>query len=272
VEASGDDRLKNHPMTLQKDWKDKTVPLFLHGDGVSFQQRDTLLAYSWGSLLSFFSSLDSHFLISLFPKSCTMESTWDPLMKWLVWSFNALQKGKHPDKDPDGNSFPAASMFEELKGEVLTPGNFRAVIWSIQGDHEFFANVLKLPHWSTASPCWECDAKRDNGNLQKWVKTIRPSQQNFVLVDTQTATLKKASEHPSHLYNSGSYKSNCQGGCIAYFVYKRCVLTFDWFCSSLHVLERRHRKAVGSSLQKVGCHFFCHPAILSEEQHTNQID
>lgn len=35
VEATSDDRLTNHPMTLQKDWRCKTIPIFLHGDGVS---------------------------------------------------------------------------------------------------------------------------------------------------------------------------------------------------------------------------------------------
>ena len=195
VEATNDDRLKNHPMALQKDWRSKTIPLFLHGDGVSYQQRDTLLAFSWGSLLSCFSSLDSHFLISLFPKSCTMESTWEPLMQWLIWSFNALLTGKHPALDPFGNGFAEKSQFHALRGLPLAEGNFKAAIWSIQGDHEFFSNVLKLPHWKSQNPCWECDASRNEEPLQKWVKTIRPSQQDFVCVDIDTAALKKASDH-----------------------------------------------------------------------------
>ena len=68
VESSGDDKLLNHPMTLEKDWKERNVPLFLHGDGVEFQNRDTLMRFSFGSLLSSMSSLESHWLCATFQK------------------------------------------------------------------------------------------------------------------------------------------------------------------------------------------------------------
>ena len=150
-ESTGDDRLMGHPMKARKDWRQKTVPLFLHGDGVEFQERDSLMVWSWGSVLSLFSSLDSHFLMSCFPKSCTATGTWEPVMKWLVWSFNALQKGRHPELDPDGNPLEKDSPFFLVKGTQLAPGGFRGVLWSIQGDHEFFSNVLQLPHGNNRS-------------------------------------------------------------------------------------------------------------------------
>ena len=52
VKATGDDRLNGHPMTLEKEWESYTVPLFLHGDGVEFQNRDSLLVFSWGLCLA----------------------------------------------------------------------------------------------------------------------------------------------------------------------------------------------------------------------------
>ena len=76
----GDDRLKNHPMQT-RGWKKKTIPLFLHGDGVEYQNRDTLMVYSWGSLLQQMSSLSSHFLTSGYPKSFTVDETWDTMME-----------------------------------------------------------------------------------------------------------------------------------------------------------------------------------------------
>ena len=60
--ATGDDRLENVPALIGRDWKRKVVPLFIHGDGVEYQSRDTLMVWSFGSVLSLFSdSLMKHF-------------------------------------------------------------------------------------------------------------------------------------------------------------------------------------------------------------------
>ena len=77
----------------------RTVPLFIHGDGCEFQTRDSLMTWSWGSLLSRSPSLSSHILLTAVPKSCTLTDTWDPLDAWISWSFTALPKGMHPDRD-----------------------------------------------------------------------------------------------------------------------------------------------------------------------------
>ena len=46
AEKCGDDRL-DHPMKVQ-GWRKKTIPLFVHGDGVEYQTRDSLMVWSWG--------------------------------------------------------------------------------------------------------------------------------------------------------------------------------------------------------------------------------
>lgn len=193
AEKTADDRLTGHPMTSKSDWRKKTIPLFIHGDGVEFQTRDTLLVWSWGSLLSLFSSLDSHFLISVFPKSCTTASTWLPLMKWLVWSLKALLTGKHPVNDPEGNPIQEPSPFFLAKGKPLTSQGYRGAIWSIQGDHDFFSNVLLLPHWNNSHPCWMCDCRKEG---PKNFRNIKPSLRNFVSVDSAAAAANPASAHP----------------------------------------------------------------------------
>ena len=120
VEQSGDDKLTGHPMCLEKHWKEKTIPLFIHGDGVAFQNRDTILVFSWGSLLGDKGSLEKHFLLANYPKSCTNEKTWPPLWKWLKWSFESLGK-KHsqfrvwhffsPSRLQGGITFEAWGLF-----------------------------------------------------------------------------------------------------------------------------------------------------------------
>ena len=193
---TGDDRIRQHPMTSGQGWKKKVVPLFLHGDGVEYQNRDTLMVWSFGSLLSLFGSLDSHLLMALFPKSCTTAGTWDPIWKWLAWSFQALLSGKHPELDPDGKPLEKGSPFYENRGQPLTAQGLKAVIWSIQGDHDFFSNVLGLPHWRNAKPCWECDCTNDDSNPEKSFRTIRPSLQRFHLLDQKEALEKAVSKHP----------------------------------------------------------------------------
>ena len=47
-----DPRLYRHPLLQCDSWQFKHIPCYIHGDGVEYQQRDSLLAYSWGSLLS----------------------------------------------------------------------------------------------------------------------------------------------------------------------------------------------------------------------------
>ena len=48
MEKSGDDKLL--PMTLEKAWRSKNIPLFLRGDGVEFQSRESLLTFSFRAL------------------------------------------------------------------------------------------------------------------------------------------------------------------------------------------------------------------------------
>ena len=132
VEQSGDDKLTGHPMYLEKHWKEKTIPLFIHGDGVAFQNRDTILVFSWGSLLGDKGSLEKHFLLANYPKSCTNEKTWPPLWKWLKWSFESLGKSKHPNVDPDGKSLEKGSPFgkEWVNSSILRGGGqWRGPCW-----------------------------------------------------------------------------------------------------------------------------------------------
>ena len=86
---------------------------------------------------------------------------------------------------------------EEVAGQPLVPGTkYRGVIWSLQGDQEFFCNTLGLPHWATKRPCWQCDARRPLKNSPcpkgKSVKILCPEKQRFedVLTSSNHAIFK----------------------------------------------------------------------------------
>ena len=76
-----------------------------------------------------------------------------------MWSFKALGKGLHPSTDPDGKPLEKGSLFFDNAGKSLHPKGYRAYVWPVLGDQEFFCNVLKLPHWASHFRCWECDAE-----------------------------------------------------------------------------------------------------------------
>ena len=196
VEKTNDDKLKDHPMSLEKDWEDLTIPLFLHGDGVDFSNNDNLMVYSWGCLLSSTSTLLSHWLLACFPKSCGSKTTWEVIWKYLQWSFEALADGKHPTMDPDNKPLEKGSVFHKLAGQPLHLKRYRAVLWSVIGDHEFFANSLGLPHWNSHWPCWECDAQNFTPcTFGKGYKEIWLEKQKFKVFTHEECLADPWSDH-----------------------------------------------------------------------------
>ena len=104
------------------------------------------MTWSWGSMLSKQSCLNTHLLICAIPKSCTLPSAWPVLDAWIAWSFEALAKGWRPCEDPWGKgSWHPLLASPRLKGTTA--------LWSIQGDAEFYSNVLKVGHWASQYPC-----------------------------------------------------------------------------------------------------------------------
>ena len=211
VQKTGDDRLHNHPMCLEKHWKSKTIPLFIHGDGVAYQNRDTILVYSWGSFLGQMNSLKQHWLMGCYPKSCSLKSTWGPMWKWFLWSFEALGKGFHPTVGPNGEPLEKGSPFWDKRGTPLHTQKYRAFVWGLQGDHEYFANTLQLPHWSSHWPCWECDCQNMAGATPgKEYKEICLEKQNFVVASHAEHLADPWSGHPIFQLPHLSCK-NCMG-------------------------------------------------------------
>lgn len=215
VESTKDDRLVGHPLKKgNPDWKQNTLPLWLHGDGVEFQSRDSLMVWSFGSVLAEMQSLKSHMLLATFPKSCTEEGTWDVIWTWLQWSFKALAKGQHPNVDPWGKALKKASPFYHLAGQSCGP--YKATLWLIQGDHEFYSNSLKLPHWASKTPCWMCNATGTTG--ARSYKQLDLSK--FSLVESpQEALRKAASTHP--IFSLGGVTSRNVRGDLLHIVFTK---------------------------------------------------
>lgn len=202
VVSVGCPKLQGHPILDVDNFSRTFIPLFIHGDGVEYSNKDSLMTYSWGALLSAAGSQDSSILLATFPKSCTWQSkampfqdtTWWPVLKWIRWSFQCLFEGVHPSLDPDGNQFPPGSMLAQLAGQLLCSAGLRCVVWTLEGDQDYFCNVLKLNHWATAHPCWACDVH--TGDPIKCWKKLKPLQQSWVVKNAAQAIATLTSQHP----------------------------------------------------------------------------
>ena len=194
-------KLVGHPMLRVAEYCRLFIPLFIHGHGAEFVQHDSKMIYSWGALLSASSSQDTNLLAATWPQSCTIdtgrghmsEGTWWPILTWLSWSFTAIFEGTHPCKDPYGQEFPRGPLFEELAAFPLSETGHRGVVWSLEGDHDYFSNALRLPHWQNAFPCWACSTCTDDP-ASSW-RNLLPGQQGWVAKDAAAAVATLESEH-----------------------------------------------------------------------------
>ena len=146
-----------------------------------------IIVWRWAPLPNQKNSLQSNQLLDSFPNR-----------EWLLWSFTAHAKGFHPKEDPFGKPSKKGIMAQLARHPLQCQG-FRAVIWSILGDNEFFSNTLLLPHWAGHFQCGNCDcqnfAESEEG---KRVKEIRMDKQKLNLV-THAEALKKLMKHTQKL-------------------------------------------------------------------------
>ena len=137
-------------------------------------------------------------LVCGWPKSATVKDTdqmlgtWAPLYKRMVWSWNACFQGVHPSKDWDGNPLPTS--LQALAGQPLVPSGHRIVIWSLLGDHEYMANVLRLPHWAAHQWCWVCNAHSQDPT-RDW-RELRQASRGWQLRTAAEEHRERLSPHP----------------------------------------------------------------------------
>ena len=182
-----------------------TVPLWVHGDGVEYADGKTMMVYSWGSVLNSGPSLSSSLLLLAFPKDCAVSATWETLWSHIVPSFSKLQAGKT---------------------DIVH--NYRFTIWQVMGDQEFFANVLKLPHWMNAQPCWECKmtGPQQQSNLDKDIEGWRLPQEEMncrisahPLFTIHGVSHFNIAQDAMHILFCKGVLSHCMGNALKFWCY-----------------------------------------------------
>ena len=163
-----------------RGWQSKTVPIALHGDGtpvagIGKSWTRMMDIYSWSSCLVKGCTLDITFLIYAVFIQLLSKASMDVVWKLLCWSFGVLASGVWPHEDAHGckySEFAPYSLDAARAGTPLAKG-FRAVLFVIRGDLDYFANCLKLNHHTSNRPCSWCPAFSMDGDPMHWAE-FRP--------------------------------------------------------------------------------------------------
>ena len=167
------------------DYKQKCVPIVLHGDGVPCTNNHSLDTISFESLVakrsSSYSAIGTSTIDYIF--FCTgcftqtmeakpkdgMEKTKIGLWKPLVSSFRACYYGDWPLLDTQGHEFTDADSVDfKMRGKPLA-GRYKFVPWVLKGDMDFAINHFEMPgHWNSGHPCPACPCVREDGSLNSW--------------------------------------------------------------------------------------------------------
>lgn len=167
VSSSNDPRWKLWGPILQKraNWKDRCVPLALHGDGVPVFKGKSMNVLSANSLLGRGSTLDIKVMMCCYwshlrHKSQTAEmDTEQAMWKYIMWDLNATFSGVFPGTDPLGNQWQQGSQAHELAFQPLMNG-YWGIPWLLKGDLEYMALYMGLNHYSSLKPCFLCKADK----------------------------------------------------------------------------------------------------------------
>ena len=105
-----DPKLAKNPISKEAQ---KFLPMLLHGDGGAFQRNDSINIFSMRSILSASNVATSQLLLATVPKACCNKSdepeldTMTAVWELLVWSFQHMFYGKHPEFDHQGKPWAA---------------------------------------------------------------------------------------------------------------------------------------------------------------------
>jgi hypothetical protein len=153
----------------------------------------------------------------------------------MKWSFDALLEGRYPARDPDGREFAPGSRWDRRKGTPILRDGLRAVIWTVSGDLDFYANTLELPHYSRDAFCWLCRADRQD---RPWSDMRAQATWRRSQLTPREMQREPASTHPLFAIDGVTTRSLCidfmhtfdlgvSGHCVA-----NCLHTMVYFPGS----------------------------------------
>ena len=155
------------PDFIPKPFREKGVPLFIHGDdvasvGVGKIWSKAVDCLSFGGLLSAREcAFNMHLIIWLVFNNilCTADDaakTMQVLWQHLTWSLYWLYIGRHPDRDAFGNMYTVGPEFD--KANTPLAGGFFGILWAGRMDIDYNQSRFKMARPSEGYPCSCCPA------------------------------------------------------------------------------------------------------------------
>ena len=154
------------------------VPLGLYGDAAQLVTR-----YRIEKNMCFFLNIVifrprsirySRFLLwSCDTKLLFKNRTINSVLRWIVWSCNALYEGVHPDALP-GNALLVSQSDKDLAGTWITRQRYQFQVVEIRGDWEFHKSIWQFKSsWKggvNCGICYRCPAmaRSDDHGLRYW--------------------------------------------------------------------------------------------------------
>jgi len=176
-----------HKCSLDGDNLEKCIPFALHGDDAGVFLKEKLLIVHMHGLLP---ALDTHLtklLLTVMPYSLAVpERTIHEILHVIKWSMSAMYFGIHPDRDQNGDPWPAGSLREKLgiaKAEIA--GGFRFIWNHIEGDWKFHKEIFNLRAYGCNLMCHICSAtKKDPSGRNLYTNLGRDAGWRFTYVST----------------------------------------------------------------------------------------
>ena len=96
-------------------------------------------------------------------------NTNDEIYRILSWSSKALEDGREPATDENGQPWPKGSVQRNRQGKDIC-GGYRMGVFGLKGDLEWFANVYRVPmHWNGTYPCMWCKCCKNDDDPGQYV-------------------------------------------------------------------------------------------------------
>ena len=195
--------LQGHPIHGIRGWRDRCIPISVHGDGVPVtgigkSWSKSMEVLSWASCLAQGTTLGTfNFIFAMFKTVFCTEPDRDTvreLCEKLRWSFEALYAGEWPYENWLREPWPRGSVGYERQGTPLCgSGRLKFFCFPIiyRGDLEWKRDFLGLQNYNLANePCNSC---RANSSTRNWRNFNRDSP---AMATTWTTEAWRHAKHP----------------------------------------------------------------------------
>ena len=169
LERRGDPRLPGHPMLSKRSWRQHSIPISWHGDGIACigsgkPGAKVFDINSWASVLGAGASLEVKlYCFGIMADNIKDEHSLFPIWRRVMWSLHWAFEGKWPTHDEDGRMYKAGTPEGDKAGTPLAGGYFLTLFF-LKQDLDHLARDYHLADYRSNRPCELCPCHKDPGD------------------------------------------------------------------------------------------------------------